>query len=487
MRYTQLGENTPGLGGPGATCHLLEVAGKSIVMDCGTRFGTGPEGEKISIGPNLAAIRGKKIDAGFLTHVHADHMGHFPVFTREHRDTPIFASWPTSVGVNIPLDDFLKIQERTARDAYYSGKELPTPLFTSADADRFVNAIRPVEIGWVKNFMDWPGWQVGFYSSGHTRGAMSIFIASPEGYFAIIGDCSAHNQPLVKGVLLPPDDFIKEFIDEAEQNGGLTIITEATNGARTLQDMVAQEAALVATCGATKERGGVVLLKSFAEGRSANNAMRIAPHFPVHVDGLARTWWNFYKSDDSCWAEGDEECSALMRNLEDQGRVILVEGEHSEQEKHRINLSLGMDKCVGGGFSPIVTPSATMEQGAAVFYGQRILPKRENLVVSTGYRFPGTPGEKIFKVLRGETVQLGDKHVPVSCEVEHFDFSAHDGGDMLALRCQLLRAKNVIMHHGDDVNLAGLEKRLRALPNCPNVYWDCPNVYWGRNGVNILV
>lgn len=477
---TMLGEDSPPLGGPGATCHLLDIAGKRLLVDCGTRFGKGPDGEKISIGPDLSVISGKRIDLAFLTHVHLDHMGYFPVFTREHPGTPVLTSSATARGNLIQIGDASNIQRRAEKNARLNGEDPPVPLYTVEDANRFMDALDPIEqSGWL-TLADWSGWRFGFYSSGHTVGAMSIYIESPEGYFVITGDCSAHDQPIVPGVLIPPDSFLGNFVEKAEKNGGLTLITEATNGVRTLPDMMAQDAAMVAACMAARDRGGATLFHVFAEGRSANDGMRLAPYFPVHIDGMARDWWRFYESEESCWMEGDEERAAIMRKLRKEGRVMLVEGaDKHEEEEHRLSLISGTDKCGHGGFSPIIAPSATMEHGTAVFYGQRILPKRDNLVISTGHRFADTPGEEIFKVEKGRTVRLGGVDVPVSCETAHFDFSAHDGGDVLAKRAELLRAKRVIMHHGDDTNLAGLKARLLALPEPPTVY------SWRENGCTL--
>ncbi len=478
MIYTMLGEDTRAPGGPGATCHLLELAGKTLVIDCGLRFEKTRDEEKVSLGPDLSKIKNKRVDAAFITHLHLDHMGCFPVFTREHPDTPIFASWPTAHGLHIPIEDTLKIGRRAERCARFSGKDYTPPLYTAGDAHRFMNMINPVDCPTWMNFMDWPGWQVGFYPAGHTIGAMSIYIDSPEGHFVITGDCSAHSQPITSGVLIPPAGFLGEFISEsAKSKSGLTIITEATNGARTLPDMLAQESAMIAACSAAKNRGGVAMLHSFAEGRSANNAMRLAPHFPVHIDGLARDWWRFYESEDSCWDAGDEERALMMRKLREEGRIILIEGTSREDtEEHRLNLALGMDRCGKEEFSPIITPAATLESGTAIFYGQHILRNRDNVVISTGHRFPDTPGDAIFNVEKGLTVKLGEEHVPVSCETAHFDFSAHDGGDILAKRCEILGANRVIMHHGDDRNLRGLENRLLSLTNPPEIAW-------GRYGI----
>ena len=61
----------------GASCYVLESAGKRLVVDCGLRFRN--RGGNRTEPPKLNSLRGKRVDAILDTHAHLDHSGAMPI------------------------------------------------------------------------------------------------------------------------------------------------------------------------------------------------------------------------------------------------------------------------------------------------------------------------------------------------------------------------------------------------------------------------
>ena len=104
MKLTFLG----GANEVGASCTLLEVAGKRILIDAGIRMGA-READRL---PNLSQIQdGGPLDAILLTHAHTDHIGALPLVHIAYPRIPIFTTAPTKRLTQILLSDALRIME----------------------------------------------------------------------------------------------------------------------------------------------------------------------------------------------------------------------------------------------------------------------------------------------------------------------------------------------------------------------------------------
>ena len=138
------------LGGAGTVTgskHLLELGGRSLLVDCGLFQG-------------LKALRLKNweplsreaasIDAVVLTHAHLDHSGYLPRLVREGFRGPIYCSAATADLAELLLLDSAKIQESDAEFANRHGfsKHKPAlPLYGKHDAERAIGQLRPVAFG----------------------------------------------------------------------------------------------------------------------------------------------------------------------------------------------------------------------------------------------------------------------------------------------------------------------------------------------------
>jgi len=466
VRLLELGGITPGV-----RCLILEVAGKRIAIDAGCGFAYDKVRGKYTVAPEFGVLRGERLDAVIITHDHFDHVGAAPLLARFFPGVLFYMTKPARAGAKLIINDSLKIHRNAVRDAERAGKPVPTPLYEDEDAEAFFSRVRPVDRPhWIHSLFGEKGWSIGFYPSGHKRGAMMTFLQTPERNIVITGDCSAHDQPYVKGTMLPPDDFIRDFMQDAERKHGVLLITEATNGARELPDQEAERRKMNKVVVEVRDRGGVCLFPCFGSDGCSRVSMRLDD--TSHLDGMARDFYlQVYATTDGYWSPNDQP--SLEEMINQIGTKILpvpkIEyGNFEAVRRFQEQLAQGYK-----GSYPIVTPSSTLEEGNAVTYAKHVLQRRENAVIFTGHIFPGTKSEEVMKLEKGRTVTLGrigeSLHVPVACEVYRFDFSAHDGGGKLAKRVELYHAPDVGIQHGDHVNLEGLRARLYNLKQVPRV------------------
>ena len=90
----------------GASCTLLEVAGKSFLIDCGVRFKTG------QALPDLNELTGKSLGAILITHAHTDHTGALSIIHEAFPNTPIYTTPPSADLISILQKDALHIMEQ---------------------------------------------------------------------------------------------------------------------------------------------------------------------------------------------------------------------------------------------------------------------------------------------------------------------------------------------------------------------------------------
>jgi predicted metal-dependent RNase len=104
----------------GASCILLNIDGKNIVLDCGMRMASTKE-----YLPDLSIIQESGgADAIVISHAHMDHTGSLPVLSREYPGAKIYMTHATKDLVRVLLYDSLKIME-------YREAELKRPHFQS--------------------------------------------------------------------------------------------------------------------------------------------------------------------------------------------------------------------------------------------------------------------------------------------------------------------------------------------------------------------
>lgn len=421
------------------SCHYIEACGKSILLDCGMEQGHDTyENQEIPISPS-------DIDYVFLSHAHIDHSGLIPLLYKNGFRGQIFATDATNDLCHIMLLDSAHIQEFEAQWRNRKGKRANItsfePLYTTEEATAALTQFIPCPYDKMIDVSE--GISIRFTDVGHLLGSSSIEIwLTEDGITKKIvysGDIGNINQPII----LDP-----VYTEEADY-----VIMENTYGDR-YHDMPPDYVAeLAGHIQATFDRGGNLVIPSFAVGRTQEmlyfireikERKLIHGHdgFKVYMDSplALEATKIFAENYTDCY---DEDALALIRQginpLEFPGLVRAV----SAQDSTAINF----DK------EPkvIISASGMCEAGRVRHHLKHNLWRKESTILFVGYQAHGTIGRNIFE---GATqVRLFGETISVNAHIEQLaGVSGH--ADKAGLLNWLGHFKEkpatVFVVHGDD-------------------------------------
>lgn len=457
----ETGEQT----GIGSSSLLVRKIGKTILVDRGIAFeGFGnAKATTLPVGGNLDGIH---IDVIIFTHIHADHSGLIVPTVKAHPEARVIFSKKTFEELKVVLVDTLSVQKKATKAAYYAGLPAPNPLFTEQDLAEFLICAEDgtftivntdEEDEWIK-FDEMPGWEFGFTFSGHMVGSFISAIKCPDGDGLVFtGDVSGHNQETTRGVKTLNEEFLS--MAKFRECKRIIMVTEATNGDHDRSETLEEsDARLKTVLEETERRGGNALFLVFQVSRGPNIVAKlIRLGFNVFVAGGVRK------------TLAVEVGADVVEKWKADKRVMFI-----ENGPNYMNMLRAAAKGEYG-FRPIVTSSATLDQGAGVEFAIHMLPIQENVLVSTGHVFDGSAMQEFFQIKgqplgSGQTIVLNHMDnnrvtktpVNVRCRGEHFDYSAHSYRSELTELITALKPNLVFVKHCTESGFNGLKSALRA-------------------------
>ena len=434
------------------SCTLLEVCGKKYLIDCGMEQG-------IDVLENVPIpVPANTIEAVFLTHAHIDHSGMLPKLYKDGFRGSIYATSATCDLCNIMLRDSAHIQESEAewqnRKAQRAGDDLVVPVYTMADAIGAISRFRPCEYGQVIQAEE--GVVVRFSDIGHLLGSACIELwLTEEGVTKKIvfsGDVGNIDQPLIKDPLP---------VEETDY-----LVLESTYGNRLHEKPGNTVGELAEIIQRTLDRGGNVVIPSFAVGRTQEMlyAIRqikqegmVTEHdgFPVYVDSplAVEATGIFLQCDQSCF---DEETAALVKQginpIWFDDICLSVTSEESKQ--------INFDRRP----KVILSASGMCEAGRIRHHLKHNLWGEENTVLFVGYQAEGSLGRKLQD--GAQYVRLFGEDITVNAQI-----AALHGTSGHADQAGLLRwlagfkekPQTVFVNHGDDASCMIFQKLLTQM------------------------
>lgn len=432
------------------SCYYLEAAGKKFLVDCGMEQGPDYyENKDIPVPPG-------ELDFVLLTHAHMDHSGNLPAIYAKGFKGPVYATEATCNLCDIMLRDSAHIQmfeaEWRNRKAKRQGKPEFVPAYTMEDA-----------LGVIRNFVGCPyetgiilgeGLRVKFIDAGHLLGSSSIEVniceAGVEKTIVFSGDIGNKNQPLIKD----PAYFRKADYVVMESTYGDRSHGERPDYVRLLADVIQE----------TFDRGGNVVIPSFAVGRTqemlyfirqikAEGLIHGHDNFKVFVDSpLANEATNIFgihKYD--CF---DDEALELIRKginpLSFPGLKISVTSEDSKA----INFD---DDC-----KVIISASGMCDAGRIKHHLKHNLWREDSTILFVGYQAVGTPGRALLEgtqeiKLFGEPVHVAAK----ICRMPGISGHADVNGLVDWIKAFEVKPQKVFVAHGEDTVTELFAARLR--------------------------
>lgn len=380
--------------------YLLTSGSKKLLVDCGLFQGFKQlrlrNWESLPISP-------AQIDAVILTHAHMDHSGYLPLLVKDGFSGKIYCTAGTRDLCAILLPDSGYLQEEDAEQANkhkYSKHAPALPLYTQQDAERSLCQFSPVDFD--RDFDLGSGLTLRLLPAGHILGSSLVSLRNTEASILFSGDLGRPNDLIMK----PPATIRKTDY----------LVIESTYGNRR-HDPTDPKAALAAVIHRTVERGGVILIPSFAVGRTQSvlyyihllKSAHAIPDVPVFLNSpMSVEATDVYRNHSGEHRLTPSECKAMC------GAAHFI---NSVEESKHLN-SLRREPMI------LISASGIATGGRVLHHIRAFAPDPRNTILFVGFQAGGTRGEAMIN--GAPSVKIHGEYVPVRAEIVVLEcLSAH--------------------------------------------------------------
>ena len=419
------------------SCHCVEVNGKRILIDCGLQQGRDERDNRVlDFAPGY-------IDYVIVTHAHIDHTGRIPLLVKQGFHGRIVATRLTGQLMSIMLRDSAHIQESDAQwqnqKGRRAGRAPVEPLYTIADAEHALELVETYEYGELVDLFE--GARLRFTDAGHLLGsACAELWLTEEGVTRKIvfsGDLGNVDQPIIRD---------PQTIDEADY-----VVMESTYGDRLHEPPESYTQALAQIIDETFEKGGNVIIPSFAVGRTQEllyfmremkeeGMVKSHPDFRVCVDSpLANEATRIYSGNLHGYL--DEEAIEALKG----GALFQFPGltlSQTSEESKALNLDQSS--------KVIISASGMCDAGRIRHHLKHNLWRKECAIVFVGYQAEGSLGRALLEGAR--QVKLFGEEIAVNARIVNFKgLSSHADRDHLLAwpRHYAPKPRHIFVVHGE--------------------------------------
>lgn len=448
--------------------YLLETGNARILIDAGLF-----QGLKVLRERNWQdlPVPAASLDAIVLTHAHLDHCGYLPRLVMQGFRGRVFCTAGTRDLCRIVLPDSGRIQEEDAANAnrHRFSKHTPAlPLYGEADAFRAVSLLQPV--GYERPLPVAEGIEVEFLSAGHLLGSAYARVRTGGLTLLFGGDLGRYDRPVL------PDPVP---VEEADY-----LLVESTYGDRVHEQDDSGEH-LAAVVRATAERGGKLIIPSFAIGRveellywigrlEEEQRIPVLPVFldsPMALEALARYSERLHELDPDLVPE-ERDGKAPHDHAAHQPTP--KRREQAARERHvcafctqrfrAIESSAESRELTRSNMPAIVISSSGMATGGRVLHHLKAaLPDGRNTVLLAGFQAAGTRGRAL--VDGAATVKIHGQQIPVQARVDRLEsMSAHaDSSEILRWLGHFTRPpRTTFLVHGEPAAMDALRGTIQS-------------------------
>jgi metallo-beta-lactamase family protein len=430
--------------------HLVDLAnGRRLLLDCGLFQGRGGERRNEDFG-----FAADTVDAVVLSHAHIDHIGLLPKLWKEGFRGRVYCTHATRDLAALLLLDSAHIQEK---DVYYynkrrvsRGQEPVDPLYETAHAEEVLRLF--VGVGYHQPFEPVPGVTAHFRDAGHILGSASVHLTIREDgrtvRLGFTGDVGNSGRPILRD---------PEPMAECDY-----VISESTYGGKTHTPSSESKDALRQIIQRTAERGGKVIIPSFAVGRTQEIVYALdqlanegaLPDIPIYVDSpLAVNATSVFLAHPECF---DAELNAYLR--EDPNPFGFERLSFLRKADDSKALNERSDAMV------IISASGMATAGRVVHHLRNNVENPKTTVLMVGYCADGTTGRDLIE--GDPTIRLFGDEFQVNAEVEVLNsFSAHaDEPGMVEFLLHLdpSKLRQTFLVHGDKERAEKLKAALKS-------------------------
>lgn len=480
---------------------LLTTSRAKVLIDCGMFQGNPHEAIRNRV---PLAYDPAEIHALLLTHAHLDHCGLIPHVVARGFRAPIFATAGTVELARLVLLDSAKLQEEAARrDARFGRKHpdraakestadevdlrnatrqaaaaddeetaaetrdpevalrnqppvvetrIDEPLYTMADTQATLRLFKTVV--YEREILVAPGIHATFFDAGHILGSAIIRVRVEEANAAekiivFSGDLGRHDTPIIRDPTTVTDaDYL---------------LVESTYGGREHEPQAEAVRILVETVQLVAQANGVLLVPSFAIGRTQEVVWQLdrlldekkIPRLPLYLDSpMASKATEIYRSHSEYY---DEEMRQILAKHEDA----------LDYPGAQVTNDIESSRAISNAPRPymIVASNGMLTGGRVLNHLRELIDDPAATLLFVGYQGEGTLGAQLQAGVKA--VRVDGETRDVRCQIRSISgFSAHaDESELLDWIGAFTkpRLRRVFIVHGDPEAQAAIEPKIRAL------------------------
>lgn len=425
------------------SCYYLETGHSRLLIDCGMFQGRSSED---ALNKEAFPFNPSDIDYILLTHAHIDHSGRIPKMYVEGFRGQVIATKATVELCSIMLPDSGHIQEAENewinRKRIRAGKPPEKPLYTYQDALNSMSLFKGVKYG--QTFKLTENIKVRFNDAGHILGSsiIELWITENGEEIKVVfsGDLGNKDMPILRDPAL---------IESADY-----LIVESTYGNRLHKEKKNKVEQFVDIINETIEKGGNVVIPSFAVGRTQeviydlnkqrekyDSKLDKFMSVTVYVDSpLAISATEVFRNNLDCY---DEEARAYIENGDNPLDFPGLKFTRTADESKALNEK--NESMI------IISASGMCEAGRIKHHLKHNLWRKESTILFVGYQAEGTLGRKL--VDGAKRVKIFGEDISVNARIEMIEgFSGHADRDGLLSWIEKInkKPKKIFIVHGEE-------------------------------------
>lgn len=419
----------------GRSCFLVQTRNSNIMLDCGIVPGSGdfpffdvPEFDL------------EKLDAVILSHSHIDHGALLPYLYEKGFTGPLYLTAPTRDTIVLLCLDFIDICQKNGE----------TPPYSKKAVEKMVKHTIALGYGEVSDIA--PDVRLTLQPAGHLLGSSLVHLHIGEGM---------HNLLYTGDLKFGPTRLCDPAWTEFQRIE--TLIMEATYGGSgdILPPRKEVEANLMEVINRTMERGGKVIIPSFAVGR-AQEVMAILEgqnfQYPVYIEGM------IWDATAIHTAYPEYLSQSLQRSIFRYGKNPFISDMFKYVvPKERDSIIDSTEPAV------ILATSGMLIGGPAIEYLKGLAHDKKNTLIFVGWQHPATLGSRIQKgwselPMRGEGGKTKTLKIELEVATIH-GMTGHSGRNQLLnfVRRLSSRPEKIMLVHGEAKKCQELARDLHKI------------------------
>jgi metallo-beta-lactamase family protein len=422
------------------SCHLVECAGRQILIDCGLYQGNRELHEENA---DDFGFDPERIDFLLLTHAHLDHCGRIPLLSKRGFRGEIITTAASRELARLVMLDSAHLQEEEARyrsrkKARHGQHNKSGLLYSVLDAlnstehfGRHAKYNEAIELT--------PGLRATFIDAGHILGSACIYLELEEDgqrrTVLFSGDLGNAERPFLRSPAPPPKADV--------------VVMETTYGDRLHKALTPSVEEFYDALNDTFQRGGNVVIPTFALERAQEllfylregvGQKRLPASTQVFLDSpMAISATEIFERHPECY---EADVAELFREGRD---PFHLSGLHFTRETSE---SIALNR-IGGG-AVILAGSGMCTGGRVRHHLKHNLWRNESSIIFVGFAANGTLAREIID--GAKVVRIFGEEIRVRAKIHTINgFSAHaDQAELLAWHQQIGTPECTFLVHGEE-------------------------------------